>query len=193
MKSSKLGISAAVIAAAVVVIIMILIMNTGNDDDHTKMKASSNSTDVSFAQGMIPHHEQAIEMAKLVSSRSDNEDVKALAEDIVNAQDPEIKKLRAFLKSVDEPENSSHSMHGEESMNEQMGMATEDQLSEMQDATGPEFDQLFLDHMIRHHEGAVDMANEELKDGTNSDMKTLARDIISAQEKEITLMKKLQS
>ena len=190
MKSKFLVVAGLVLAGVVIVLLFMTV--AGNDhSEHGKEKGYS-STDVEFAQGMIPHHEQAIEMAELVDSRSNNPKIKSLAADIIAAQDPEIKTLQSFLKSNNESSSDKHAMHGSDSMDADMGMATEKQMSDMESAQGNAFDEMFLEHMIRHHEGAVEMAQKELKDGENKSLRSLAKSIISAQEKEIRLMKDLQ-
>lgn len=148
--------------------------------------ADSNDADVMFAQGMIPHHEQAVEMAKLAGDRAESQEVKDLAADIEAAQDPEIEQMTGWLEEWDQPME----MDGMDSM-EMGGMMSEDQMSELEDATGAEFDAMFLEMMIEHHEGAIAMAQDQVDDGKNAEAIALAEAIIEAQQGEIETMQGL--
>ncbi|MFP8958971.1 DUF305 domain-containing protein [Streptomyces nanhaiensis] len=148
-----------------------------------------NAADVAFAQGMIPHHRQAIEMADLAPSRAQSAEVKKLAEEIKKAQDPEIKTLTSWLESWGEevPAEGAmdHSAHGMD------GMMTPEQMEELEKASGKAFDTAFLEMMIEHHEGAVAMAKTEQADGAYPPAKDMAEDIITSQSAEIAQMNKL--
>lgn len=148
--------------------------------------ADSNDADVMFAQGMIPHHEQAVEMAKLAGDRAESQEVKDLAADIEAAQDPEIEQMTGWLEEWDQPME----MDGMDSM-EMGGMMSEDQMSELEDATGAEFDAMFLEMMIEHHEGTIAMAQDQVDDGKNAEAIALAEAIIEAQQGEIETMQGL--
>ena len=148
--------------------------------------ADFNDADVTFAQGMIPHHNQAVEMAKLAGDRAESQEVKDLAADIEAAQDPEIEQMTGWLKEWDQPME----MDGMDSM-EMGGMMSEDQMSELEDATGADFDTMFLEMMIEHHEGAIVMAQEQVDDGKNAEAVALAEAIIEAQQGEIETMQGL--
>lgn len=159
--------------------------------------AGHNSADVEFAQQMIPHHEQALEMAKLAPSRAESQAVKDLAADIEAAQDPEIQTMTGWLEDWDEdvPDDSGsmegmdHGSGDMDSMGE--GMMSEDDMSKLEAASGAEFDRMFLAMMIEHHEGAITMAKEEQTEGENPDAVKLAEQIESAQTEEIQTMRKL--
>jgi uncharacterized protein (DUF305 family) len=138
------------------------------------------SNDLMFASMMVPHHEQAIVMSDLALKNSSNPEVIALATEIKNAQAPEIEQM----KSWGDLDMGSHAGHG------MSGMLSNDELKELENATGPEFDQLFLTGMVKHHEGAIDMA-QMVTDSRNQEVSTLANQIIKAQKAEIELMKEL--
>ncbi len=142
------------------------------------------AADVTFTQDMIPHHEQALDMAKLVPSRSTNEKVRGLAERIEKAQDPEITQMKNRIEEWD-AHNTDHGGH------HMAGMMSDDDMTKLETAGGAEFDRLWLDMMVKHHEGAIEMARTELKDGNDPDTKTLAQAIIDGQQREITEMKDL--
>ncbi|KRB73361.1 hypothetical protein ASE01_20435 [Nocardioides sp. Root190] len=156
--------------------------------------AEFNDADVEFATGMIPHHQQAVEMAALAETRAQSPEVKKLAADIKAAQDPEIQTMTGWLESWGEPvpgsEHGGHDMS--ESMPESMpGMMTADEMTELEGLSGAEFDQMFLTMMIEHHEGAVEMAQAEQTDGQFPDAIALAEEIETAQNKEIATMRDL--
>lgn len=146
--------------------------------------SATEMADVAFAQMMIPHHEQAVVMAEFAFTNTDNPEVLALAQEIKDAQGPEISQMNAILKRF----NADTGGHGGHTM---AGMLTDQELEVLQDAQGPEFDQLFLAGMIAHHEGAIDMANDVLAAGSDPEIRTLAEAIIAGQQKEISMMQKL--
>ena len=148
--------------------------------------AAFNDADVSFASMMVPHHEQAIELSDLVPDRSENPEVIALAQQIKAAQDPEINTMKAFLVQWNDGGTSGHEGHDMAGMDGMVDAATMTRLESLQ---GAEFDTLWLESMIAHHEGAIGMAQTELADGQNADAKTLAQHIIDGQQAEIDQMK----
>jgi uncharacterized protein (DUF305 family) len=156
--------------------------------------AGHNADDVTFAQQMVPHHSQALDMAKLVPSRSTNPKVLDLASRIEKAQDPEIRQMRGWLSTwgagtSEMPGMSHDAMPG---MSGSMpGMMSGDDMQKLGAAKGAEFDRMWLDMMIKHHQGAIDMAKTELAKGGDADAKALAQKIIDAQQAEITEMRGL--
>jgi uncharacterized protein (DUF305 family) len=145
-----------------------------------------NEADVSFAQLMIPHHEQAIEMTRLAATRAESQDVKELAAAIESAQAPEIERMQGWLDSWDEG-GTSHDMSHED----MPGMVDETTMGQLGKASGAEFDRLFLTAMIAHHEGAIAMAQSEKSDGVHKGALRMADDIIRTQNAEIKRMRKL--
>ena len=157
--------------------------------------AEFNATDVYFAQGMIPHHAQAVQMADMALEISTNPDVTALAEQIKAAQSPEIEQMTTWLddwdQAVPDPDammddNMDHS--GGMMMS---GMMSEADMASLGDATGTDFDRMFLEMMILHHEGAIEMAEEELAEGKYQPTKDLAQAVITGQQAEIEEMNTL--
>jgi uncharacterized protein (DUF305 family) len=160
--------------------------------------AQFNEADVAFAQMMIPHHREAVEMAELAADRAQNPEVKALAEQIRDAQEPEINQLTDFLNAWGAEVPAAGSMagmdHGNMSgMPEMPGAMTPEQMEQLRNATGAEFDQMFLTMMIEHHRGAVTMAQRETEQGSNPDAKQLAEKIAADQNAEINRMQQLQT
>jgi len=152
--------------------------------------AGHNAEDVMFAQMMIPHHEQALELAALVPDRSSNPEVIALAAKIAGEQQPEITTMKALLLQWDvDPDEMSHeSGHAGMAM---AGMVDDATMVKLDNLKGADFDTLWLQSMISHHEGAIAMAKTEIADGTSADMKTLAGNIVTAQQAEIDQMKQM--
>ncbi len=155
-----------------------------------------NAADVAFAKGMIPHHRQAVEMADLAPDRARSAEVKKLAAEIKKAQAPEIEKLSGWLTSWGEtvPAEGAmdHSMHGGGDGTGSMdGMMSAEEMTALEDASGRAFDTAFMEMMIKHHEGAVEMAKTEQSDGAHTPARKLAADIIASQSAEIEQMRKL--
>jgi uncharacterized protein (DUF305 family) len=154
-----------------------------------KVDKEHNEADIAFAQAMIPHHEQAVEMADLVDDAEASPEVQQLAQQIKDAQAPEIERLREFLDDWDAEAATGHDTHdGHDSM---PGMMADSELTSLAAASGTEFDRAWLTMMIAHHEGAVAMAQTQLDDGRSEPAHELAEQIISAQDAEITTMKEL--
>jgi uncharacterized protein (DUF305 family) len=165
----------------------------GSDPDATGV-GEHNDADVTFAQEMIPHHQQAIEMADLAESRAESDEVKALANDIKGAQGPEIEKLTGWLESwgEDVPEGGMSGMdHGDMSSDDMGGMMTEDEMTGLEASSGPDFDRMFLTMMIEHHEGAIEMARTEQSEGEFPDAIDMAEEIEATQAQEIQTMQNL--
>jgi uncharacterized protein (DUF305 family) len=156
----------------------------GGGEDH-------NDADVAFAQGMIPHHEQAITMSDLALAKANAAEVKALAGRIKSAQEPEIAEMEGWLEDWGEPVRSEGGGHAGHAGMDVGGVLTEAEMQRLEASSGPEFDRLFLEGMIRHHEGAITMARDEQTDGKFADAKELAARIITSQEAEIAEMRTL--
>ncbi|MFG2131645.1 DUF305 domain-containing protein [Streptomyces sp. NPDC048751] len=157
----------------------------------TAEAGAHNAQDVSFAQGMIPHHQQALEMAGLAADRASSAQVKDLAARIEKAQDPEIKTMTGWLKGwgEDVPESMpgmDHSAHSG-----MAGMMDPGDMEKLKKASGKEFDTMFLTMMVEHHEGAVEMATTQKAKGEYTPAKSMADDIVTAQNAEIEEMNKL--
>ncbi|MER6960346.1 MULTISPECIES: DUF305 domain-containing protein [unclassified Streptomyces] len=150
--------------------------------------ASFNDADVAFAQMMIPHHEQALEMAKLADDRASDSEVKDIAAKIEKAQDPEIKTMTGWLKSWDKP-TATESMPGMDH-GSGGGLMSDADMEHLTSMKGAEFDKMFAEMMIEHHNGAISMAKDEQKDGKNADAVKMAGDIVEGQSAEV---KQLQS
>jgi uncharacterized protein (DUF305 family) len=151
--------------------------------------AGYNADDVAFATNMIPHHQQAVDLSALVPDRSTNAQLVALAQQISAAQQPEINVMKVFLVQWNEnaDTNSGHAGHGDA----MHGMVDPATMAKLQSLNGAEFDKLWLESMIAHHQGAIEMAKAEIANGDNVDAKTLAKNIVPTQEAEIGQMKQM--
>ncbi|MPZ01075.1 MAG: DUF305 domain-containing protein [Actinophytocola sp.] len=187
----KLTIAAAVLSA------FALLGGCGASDENTQgtsgsapasEQAEANQADITFAQSMIPHHEQAIDMAELAADRAASKQVIDLAKQIEQAQNPEVETMRRWLDQWGAAEQMPH---GDGGHSEMSGMMSDQHMAELERAAGAEFDRMWLRMMIEHHEGAIEMARAELKDGSYPAAQQLARAIIDAQQSEIDVMSKL--
>lgn len=148
--------------------------------------ADANEADVMFASMMIEHHTQAVDMSDtLLSKDGIDERVTALAQQIKAAQEPEIATMEGWLEDWG---TGSSDMGG---MDHGSGMMSEDDMQALEQAAGPDAARLFLEQMIEHHRGAIDMAEQEVSDGQNSDAVDLANTIVETQTSEITQMEEL--
>jgi uncharacterized protein (DUF305 family) len=136
--------------------------------------------DLTFAEEMIPHHEQAVLMSDIALTNSTSDDILALARDIKAAQAPEIEQMGSW-EGVRASTHMGHMMDG---------MLSDEQIQQLRDSKGAAFDRLFIEGIIMHHEGAIKMA-QKVTASTNKEVAALAAAIIEAQEKEIAFMKEL--
>jgi uncharacterized protein (DUF305 family) len=150
-----------------------------------------NDADVEFAQGMIAHHEQAIEMSEIAldPNRAAGPEVIDLATRIQAAQEPEIEQMTAWLTAAGKP--LTMDMSEGHDMSDMEGMMTAEQMDALAAATGADFDQMWLEMMIAHHEGAISQSETVKANGSNPDVLALADQIITAQQAEIAEMQAL--
>jgi len=152
--------------------------------------APFNTADVQFAQMMIPHHAQAVQMAEFAATRAADPELKALAATIKSAQQPEIDIMLGWLNAWGQPtaQPGGHNMPG---MGAMPGMMSEQDMNQLKAATGVDFDRHFARMMIAHHNGAIQMARDEAKNGSNADAKRLAATIEQAQTTEVAQLQKI--
>jgi len=164
---------------------------TTDSAPQAEVDEAHNDADTMFAQMMIVHHEGAIEMADVAVEQANSEEVRSLAERISAAQGPEIEQMTSWLETWGEetsPMGHEGMDHGGMDME---GLSQEEAMGELESLSGAEFDQRFLELMIAHHRGAVDMAQAELDGGENPEALDLAETIIDDQQAEITEMEEL--
>ncbi len=158
--------------------------------------AAVNDADVTFVQGMIPHHRSAVVMAEIAEGRAEDPRVLDLAGRIEAAQQPEIDTMTGWLEEWGKPvpEESDSGMstdHGSMGGHGSMEMGGEMDMGALEGASGPEFDRMFLEMMTAHHQGAVEMAETEIGEGSNPDAIALAQQIADSQTAEIEEMQRL--
>jgi uncharacterized protein (DUF305 family) len=152
--------------------------------------AAPNDADVTFTQNMIPHHQQAIEMAKLVDAHTKRPQLRTLADSIVVSQGQEVALMQGWLKRWGKPATPEGMDHGAMHM---PGMMSEADMRQLMIVKNRDFDLMFVDMMTAHHQGAVDMATTELRDGSLPEVKQLAQQIMDAQQGEIDQFKQWQT
>jgi uncharacterized protein (DUF305 family) len=160
---------------------------------HTTATASAtsgeahNDADVMFAQHMIPHHQQAVEMSDIVLSKQGVDPrVTQLANQIKAAQGPEIEQMQQWLNDWGSPTMPSMPGHGD--MPGMQGMMSEQDMTALKNAQGIDASRLFLTQMIAHHQGAIAMAQTEINDGQYPPAVEMATAIVTSQQKEIDTM-----
>lgn len=157
----------------------------GSDEDATvtgsAQSPAGNGIDRAFVADMTPHHESAVQMAKIARDRGQSAFVKDLAEDIIRSQNDEISTMRTIAAQLDEAGVKAQGLGIAE---HQMGM--DNDLPRLRKADP--FDREFIDMMISHHQGAIRMARVELAKGSSPQAKKLAQQIIAAQTREIDAM-----
>lgn len=166
--------------------------DSSNSAPATPASGDFSDADVMFAQMMVPHHAQAVEMSDMILAKDDvDEGVLAIAQQIKDAQAPEITQMTGWLEGWDAEMPSAEGM-GEMDMDEghgmdmpMNGMMSEQDMQALDEATGDDASRLFLEQMTEHHRGAVQMAETQLAQGTNPEAKELAQTIIDTQEAEI--------
>ena len=146
-------------------------------------KTTYTADDIMFMQMMIPHHQQAVNMGTLAETRASNPKVKALAAQIKAEQAPEIAEMKQWLKDAGAGMTMNHSMT-------MSGMLTEAEMTKLENSTGAEFDRLYLEGMIGHHEGAIEMAKMVI-DSNTANTHALGHAINDSQTKQIAYMKEL--
>ena len=197
MKNDKIvyGLLGLVIGAAGMRVLTSTILPSNNQmmGNQSRMQ-NSETIDAHFIEQMIPHHEDAITMAKLAQTRATRSEVKELADNIINSQGKEITQMKSWYKDwfgrelpTGDAVMNQHGMMGNTSGMHMGMMGNESDLASLE--SSEDFDRTFVEHMIPHHQMAVMMASM-LKNGTNrAEMKQLAEEIISAQTQEIDQMR----
>ena len=179
-------------AALLVLTALVAAACGGGDDptltppsDEAASSASANDADIEFVQGMIPHHQQATAMAELVQDRTERDELRQFAAKIINDQTAEIDQMRNILAAAGADEDG---MGGMDMGADDGGMMDDSEMAELEGLSGDEFDIAFLDAMTRHHDGAIEMAQQVLENGENAEVADLANRIIEAQQAEIEQM-----
>lgn len=149
---------------------------------------TANAADVKFVQDMVLHHQQAQDMALMAPSRAASTKLKGLAARIKDSQTPEIQYMRSWLQDQGQRIPDHHAAH-----EDMPGMATPEQLESLRAASGKNFDTLFLELMINHHLGAIEMSTRVLSGGSHIKIEELANDVAVTQTAEIRRMREIQA
>lgn len=160
-------------------------MSEMHDEMMTGMQA--NDADVAFAKGMLPHHKGAVDMAEVELKYGKDETMRQLAEDIIEAQKAEIEQMQQWIAEHPDSEAQDYTQAMQKDYQQSMQAMNEDMMSGIQHSDP---DMAFAKGMLPHHQGAVAMAEVQLKYGKDNAMRKLAEDIIQAQKSEIDLMQK---
>ena len=171
-----------ILLALVAAIVLAACSQGGQDQGSTPATPTPNDADVTFTQNMIPHHQQAIDMAKLADSHTERPELLQLADSIVTSQGQEITQLQGWLRTWGKPETPEGMGHGGMEM---PGSMSEADMSRLMDLEDTKFDLAFVEMMAEHHQGAIDMAKVELQDGSLPEVKQFAQQVIDAQQKEV--------
>jgi uncharacterized protein (DUF305 family) len=139
-----------------------------------------NAADATYAASMVPHHALGVRMAELAVARADNVLVRRIAFKMQNYQKAELVSLEKWANGWN-GKPGDH-VHGMLSAQEERALASLD---------GPAFDRLFLTEMIRHHEGAITMSNDEIRNGRSGDARNVARLVVQVQQEQVDEMRKL--
>ncbi|BDX33478.1 hypothetical protein TUM20985_40250 [Mycobacterium antarcticum] len=166
---------------------------TDPHDAGVEQPVVSNAADIAFARNMIPHHQQAVVLAAMVPARTTNPDLRVMAAHIGADQHAEILTMNLLLEqwhAPADPDRGAMASHEDMAM---MGMVDEPTIDRLTSLDGAAFDTLWIQSMIGHHQGAVTMANDEVAHGQNPDAVSLARQMITAQQREIAMLTHLIS
>lgn len=167
-----------------------------------EQREDANAADIDFMAMMVVHHQQALDMAGLVADQAADQRVQRLGARIEAVQAPEIAMMEAWLEEHGDESGHGHSGHhgghGGHGQDEHdhagmPGMASPEQLEALGEARGADFDALFLDLMIVHHEGAVTMSTEVLTEGADLTVSELATEIAAQQSAEVGRMRTLHA
>lgn len=187
-------------AALLTTVTLTLIVACGSESRAPLSATKHNDADVSFAQDMVQHHAQALAMVNLTAERPVEPEFEALASRIREAQAPEIETMVDWLDEWGEevPETSNDHEHADmgtmpHGSEDMPGMMSADEMADLEDAADADFQELWLELMIRHHEGAIEMSGTEVDEGRFKPAVDLAESIIDAQTEEIDEMKMLLS
>ncbi|MCJ2194537.1 DUF305 domain-containing protein [Micrococcus luteus] len=159
-----------------------------------EVSAEHNDADVMFAQMMIPHHQQAVEMSEMLLAKDDvPAEVAEFAQKVIDAQGPEIERMNAMLTAWGQDPVDTDGMDGMEGMDHggMSGMMSEEDMAALEQAQGTEAARLYLEQMTAHHQGAIEMAQDEVEGGQNPQAVALAEKVVADQQAEITEMEQM--
>ncbi len=160
---------------------LVIVAQPAHANSHTSKLTTLGMNEIMFAQGMIPHHQQAIKISNIALKQSKNISVRKIASQIIKAQKPEINQMQYWLTAKDAPIEMGHDI-------KMSGMLSETKIVDLKKLTGNLFDLAFLRAMIEHHQGALEML-PMLSSSKNSEAKSFAKSTRAAQSGEISYMR----
>lgn len=169
------------VVAVVAIVLFLFVLNSPGFGGVGSADGRFNRADVMFMVMMTPHHQQAVEMAEMAPGNTDNENILALAENISTSQRQEIEQMEEWLGEEDVGARQGNARMG--------GMATEQEMAELNRSEGEGFDDLFAELMIEHHAGGIHMAKMVVRNGRSEALRELAKGMIRMQQKEIDQMR----
>jgi uncharacterized protein (DUF305 family) len=185
----KMAIVGLILAGSVAVTGCTINFGSAGDDRDGMMSQSDSSKyssqDIMFAQMMIPHHQQAVDMGTLAETRANDPEVKALAAEIKAEQAPEIQLMKNWLNSADAGMEMGHEMA-------MGGMLSKDDMADLARLSGAAFDRKYVTGMIGHHEGAIAMV-KMISNSENSDVKAFGERVVASQTKQIETLRAILS
>lgn len=180
-----------VLSAVVALTAAVALSGCSKSSDHSQPAgdpASHNRADVEFATNMLPHHQQGLDLSAMAPDNSSNPQLIKFASGIAAAQGPQIQTLKGFIVQWSEKANTQA---GDKANITVHGMVDQATMTKLGSLHGADFDRLWLQSMIGHHRGAVEMAQAEIDNGVNTGAVTMAHNIVTTQQAEIDQMTKL--
>lgn len=171
----KLGISLVLVTGVLASALFVVIDADRAEDDEF------NRADLMFMNMMIVHHNQAIKMAELSENRTDNENILNLSRNISEAQKAENRQMSEWMRNLGYEPGNHHLM---------AGMASGNEMQELRNSNGSEFNENFAKLMIKHHQGGIEMAQNFYEAGRNSELGKMQQNMIQTQQTEIEKMNK---
>jgi uncharacterized protein (DUF305 family) len=165
-------------------------VNKGSSTYKTYSQLEGEEYDRMFIANMIEHHKGAVSMANLALTNAKHQEIKNMANDIISAQTKEIKQMTRWQSAWSYPVSSGDKMQDHSAMGMMVEMSSMNE--QLEKLSGDEFDKAFLSLMIEHHQSAIDMAYPGMLNAKHEEAKTLTKNIVSAQSKEIAQMKQWQ-
>lgn len=194
------------LALVLAAIVFLVIFVTEDESPDALTTPSDTSVDVGFARDMKQHHAQAVEMASLVLDRTNDDDIRTLARDILLTQEQQIGQMYGWLELWSLPQSSTapamawmgedmSSMPGHDMSSmtaaAMPGMASDEEIARLTAADGRAADRLFLQLMIPHHQGALEMAEVAMRDAETPQVRSLAASILQSQSAELKVLKSM--
>ncbi|QGA80897.1 DUF305 domain-containing protein [Candidatus Nanohalobium constans] len=180
---NKLKPNSKIATASIILVLTTLITLTALNTQENQDDQGFNRADLMFMNMMIVHHNQAIEMAEMAENRTENENILELSNNISKAQREENRQMTKWMQNQGFEPGNHHRM---------AGMASEQQMQQLRENNGTEFNHLFAKLMIEHHQGGIAMAEQFHQTGKNTELKQMQQQMIDAQTEEIKKMRKWQ-